>query len=187
MLRRSLRSERLFSLRHARKKLRMLTHRRVPGAVGRDAAEGSLRVAAPPFGQPFCPNNSCAAARRARRQADGGLGFRTGGAALGNIEAGRQHRGANTGGISVGKQFDRLLPHTFASSRNAASVHSALSVLNENGSKKMMSGGGASNLRGRRSRPITAAIRSSTSLLFQRLSHSNARGAAWRRCLNHPG
>ena len=38
-------------------------------------------------------------------RADGGLAFGAGGAALGNIEAGRQHRGANAGGIGVGKEL----------------------------------------------------------------------------------
>src|SRR5271167_4458239 len=77
-----------------------------------------------------------------------------------------------------------LSAHSRASSRNAGRVHMAASVLKEKGSKKMMSGGGALNLVPAKS-PGSSSHSIVSALLVQRLSRSNARGAAWRRCLNH--
>ena len=56
--------------------------------------------------------------------------------------------------------------------------------MKENGSKKMMSGGGASNFRAAKS-PCSSNQSIVDALLVQRPLDNSFRGAAWRKYLNH--
>src|SRR5579863_7769176 len=94
------------------RKLRMPQYCVVPGSIILEAAEGRLRVAAPPSVKPFGTEQLVMMrfSSGARRQADRGLRLGPRAAALGNVESSGQHGGAHAGGICVGKKFRGFFP-----------------------------------------------------------------------------